>query len=224
MASSLILAIILAYLPIFFWIKFFLRIDKEKPEPLFWLFILFLLGIISAPFIYYLQNIFPQETSLIFAAFIEEIFKIFIPFIVLKKNKYFDEAIDGMVYLIAFGLGLAFVENIGVAFKELFLTHSFSSALSFLFLRFLGANLLHALTSAFLGYFFALYLLKRKNLFLFKGLVIATFFHWFFNYFMLHFSFSIFLVMLMIFINLIILIFKWGRFLKAIRQPIKYPF
>ncbi|MGE4554877.1 MAG: PrsW family glutamic-type intramembrane protease [Candidatus Paceibacterota bacterium] len=226
MALLIPFSIILSYLPIYYWIKFFLEFDKEKPEPFYWLSILFLSGIASAPFVYYSQNIFKGNENLILliGSALEEFFKLIIPLLILKKNRYFDEAIDGMVYFIMFGLGFAFVENIGVVFKELVLENNFSSAVSYLFFRFLGANLFHALSSAILGYFFIQYLIKRKRVLLLKGLSFSIIFHWSFNFLILNFSFLTFLITLIIFSLTIGLILKYSKILKNIRQPIKHSF
>ncbi|MGB9681329.1 MAG: PrsW family glutamic-type intramembrane protease [Minisyncoccia bacterium] len=229
MAYSLVLAIFLAYLPIYFWLKFFLKWDKEKPEPFKWLLLIFFLGILCTPLIYHLQSFFHfsyfnQNLNLFFVSLIEEIFKLLIPFLVLKKNKYFDEAFDGIIYLIVFGLGLAFIENIGITIEELVSNHSFSNVFLYLFLRFLGANLLHALTGGLLGYFFALYLIKKKASFLFLGLIFSSLAHWFFNFLMINFSLTTFIIGLAFFGVIMSLLFKFGQILKSIKKPIQYPF
>ena len=43
----------------------------------------------------------------------EEIAKLFMLWLVLRKNPYYDENFDGIVYAVCVGMGFAFVENIG---------------------------------------------------------------------------------------------------------------
>lgn len=227
MAYPLILAIILSYIPIYLWLKFFLLWDREKPEPFRWLLILFFLGILSSPLIYFFQfklSVFQKNTDIFIAGLIEESFKLFIPLILLKKNKYFDEAIDALIYLIVFSLGLAFIENIGVTFEQLFLNHSFSNTFSLLFLRFLGANLLHSLTAGVLGCFFAFFLINHRKKFLIFGLLIASLIHWLFNFLMINFSTLTFLISLILFSIILGLLLKFSFILKNIKKSISYPF
>ena len=47
------------------------------------------------------------------AALPEEAFKLFALWLVLRKNPYFDEHFDGIVYAVCVGLGFAAIENIG---------------------------------------------------------------------------------------------------------------
>lgn len=47
------------------------------------------------------------------AALPEETFKLLVLWIVLRKNPYFDEHFDGIVYAVCVGLGFAAVENVG---------------------------------------------------------------------------------------------------------------
>lgn len=46
------------------------------------------------------------------AAIPEEAAKLFVLWIVLRKNKYFDEHFDGIVYAVCVGLGFAAIENV----------------------------------------------------------------------------------------------------------------
>ena len=50
------------------------------------------------------------------AALPEEFFKLFVLWLVLRKNPYFDEHFDGIVYAVSVGLGFAALENIFYVF------------------------------------------------------------------------------------------------------------
>ena len=47
------------------------------------------------------------------AAIPEELAKLFMLWLVLRRNQYYDEHLDGIVYAVCVGMGFAFVENIG---------------------------------------------------------------------------------------------------------------
>ncbi len=50
--------------------------------------------------------------SFLIIALVEESLKLFILWIVLRRNKYFDEHFDGIVYAVCVGLGFAAIENL----------------------------------------------------------------------------------------------------------------
>lgn len=52
------------------------------------------------------------------AAIPEESFKLLALWMVLKKNPFFDEHFDGIVYAVCVGLGFAAVENISYVFSH----------------------------------------------------------------------------------------------------------
>ena len=64
-------------------------------------------------------NIF-QSTANAFlvAAIPEEAAKLFALWLVLRKNPFFDEHFDGIVYAVCVGLGFAAIENVGYVFSE----------------------------------------------------------------------------------------------------------
>ena len=106
----------------------------------------------------------------------------------VRKSRFFDEPIDAMIYMITAALGFAMVENIAVALS----TSNIQEAISAMTLRFVGATLLHVLTSGIIGYYWAKSLIL-KNQFLvigrwpliIKGLILASLLHMIFNYLIL---------------------------------------
>ncbi|TSC70229.1 MAG: hypothetical protein G01um101470_857 [Parcubacteria group bacterium Gr01-1014_70] len=97
------------------------------------------------------------------------------------RGKDFDEPVDAMIYLITTALGFAAFENIFFlipAFGSTFLEGFIVSHL-----RFLGATLLHAISSGIVGYAIALSFYKKdaKKRYLILGLIIATILHTAFN-------------------------------------------
>ena len=56
--------------------------------------------------------------AFVVAAIPEEAFKLLALWFVLRKNPYFDEHFDGIVYAVCIGLGFAALENIGYVFGK----------------------------------------------------------------------------------------------------------
>jgi len=226
----------LGILPIVLWLVFFLWQDILKPEPLKWLIILFCLGILITPLIWYGEDLYlkllriDMNASLSFLniilvyggiAVIEELAKFFSVFSILKRNKHFDEAIDAMIYLIVLALGFGLVENILAASQEMVEGGLLLPVLQTMSLRFVGANLLHALSSGIIGFFWALSLLKRKS-HLYWGLVLGIALHFLFNLGIIKFGgTTVFLVSLGLFFATIGLLWAFDV-LKQIKKPIKF--
>ncbi|GIW67232.1 MAG: hypothetical protein KatS3mg096_100 [Candidatus Parcubacteria bacterium] len=172
------------FLP-FIWIFYFYKKDRH-PEPKIWLFLAFLLGIISAFLAYYVEgllNPFVSENKFLkflLFSFIEEFFKFILIWFFIFPQKIFDEPIDAMIYMMFAAWGFAFLENFVLITKPSSL--AIYSPVSILFLRFLGANLLHILASALIGYGYA-FLIKTRRIFPFVfSFATGSFLHFFYNY------------------------------------------
>ncbi len=237
--ASLILIIssILGIVPVALWMVFFLWQDIKKPEPKRWILICFLLGMFITPLVYCIENGYIKiwdiqeevnlpllKTIIIYlgVAIIEELAKFTSTALVLKKNRYFDEAIDAMIYLIVLALGFSVVENILVVYQEIKTSGYLYSALLVLSLRFIGANLLHALSSGIIGYFWALKLIKNKPKYLFFGFILGIILHWIFNLvIILQGGQWIFYISFILFLWAVFLLWAFD-ILKQISKPIKY--
>ena len=84
------------------------------------------------------------------AALPEEAFKLFALWMVLRKNPYFDEHFDGIVYAVCVGLGFAAFENIMYVFGE---EDWFSTAI----VRALLAVPGHYAFAILMGYYYSVY-------------------------------------------------------------------
>jgi RsiW-degrading membrane proteinase PrsW (M82 family) len=204
-------AIIVSFLPGLAWLFFYLREDP-KPEPKYLIFITFVAGIISGIIAFFIQlilneqfkelNIVPfnknsalLEITFIFTlyAFIEEIMKFFIIYLTIHKNKNFDEPVDAMIYMIVGALGFATLENFGVLTNVQTIKNSIPTLFQIASLRFAGATLLHTLTSGILGYFWALSIREfRSKKPLVIGIILVTFLHTLFNFFIIIFGNTLF--------------------------------
>jgi RsiW-degrading membrane proteinase PrsW (M82 family) len=173
--------IFLSFLFPFLWIFYFYKKDKH-PEPVFWLFVAFLLGISSAIISYYFQknlDLFLTENwqRYLLFALIEEFFKFFVILLFIFPQKVFDEPVDAMIYMMFSALGFAFFENLFLVFSPKTI-----NIVSTLFFRFFGANLLHILASSLIGYGYA-FLVKTRRIFpLIVSFFSGTFLHFLYNY------------------------------------------
>lgn len=196
-----ILLVFLGFVPSLIWLNFYFREDCH-PEPKHLLTKVFLMGIITSPLAILFQLalakcggmpsleklclptgiLMPASPEFfLWSAFIEELIKFYAIKLTILNNPEFDEPIDAMIYMMAASLGFAAIENTLIVFQ----THPDGVAITIntLILRFIGATLLHALSSGLLGYFLAIswfFQHHRKKLFII-GLMLATLFHFTFN-------------------------------------------
>ncbi|KKS25594.1 MAG: putative membrane protein [Candidatus Wolfebacteria bacterium GW2011_GWA2_42_10] len=217
----ILFAVIFGLLPSFVWLIFFLKEDIH-PEPKKMIARIFLDGALIAlaavVFQFFLREFFEYLKIShygIFSFFVfgasEEILKFLVVYLAVYKNKFFDEPIDAMMYMVTAALGFAALENIFVVFGNFAGQHlELAEVLGIVTFRFAGATLLHVLSSAIIGYYWAkgltretMKLANRRTIF--YGFVIASLLHGIFNYSILIFSpILIFPTMLLIIVALFI--------------------
>jgi len=175
---NFILTIILGLLPSLIWLLFFLKKDAH-PEPKSMILKVFFLGALVAPiaavagtgFQEVLLDFNLSPTSIVFfllywfvgVGTIEEVLKYLVVRFSVLSHHEFDEPVDAMLYMLISGLGFAALENLLILFSQTILNQSLGNALSLILYRFLTAVFLHALCSAFIGYFLALSICNTKN-------------------------------------------------------------
>lgn len=205
MSSVLFYAVllILGITPSLIWLGYYLRKDSH-PEPNYLLVKAFLMGIVLSPLAVLFQRLFVDVGSslapsivqahgsgfFLWSALTEELVKFFAVVLIISREPDFDEPVDAMIYLVTAALGFAAMENILVMFQLIPTTAPVASEIvqvaRIWSLRFVGATLLHALSSALVGYFFALswfYEHHRIKLTV-LGITLATLFHFTFNTFL----------------------------------------
>ena len=159
------------------WIFYFLKKDKH-PEPFLWLFFAFLLGIVAALLSYLSEDIFVSFLKgwlfLLIVSFIEEFFKFLVVWALIFPQRVVDEPVDAMVYMMVAALGFASIENI-------FYLKS-GGSFWILFMRFLGANFLHILASALIGYGYAYFRKTRSWLMFLISFLGAVILHFLYNF------------------------------------------
>jgi RsiW-degrading membrane proteinase PrsW (M82 family) len=193
--STSAILIVLGFIPSLVWLAYYLRKDI-RPEPKYLIARVFLMGIIFAPLAVIAQWLFRQAGSAIFpnyqadtsswfflwAALVEEVVKFLAIRFVVLHDPEFDEPVDGMIYMITAALGFAAIENILVLFQTLQVDGT-SIAIQIWILRFIGATLLHAVSSAIVGYFLALswFYSRHSSKLIPLGVILATLVHFLFN-------------------------------------------
>lgn len=127
-------------------------------------------------------------------AAIEEFMKFGAAYFAVGKSPELDEPIDAMIYMIVAALGFATLENIGALTNIAAAAASGQGALlvnifETVSLRFVGATLLHSLTSAIVGYHWGLGMVHKKvPHYIISGFIFATILHASFNYLILNYA------------------------------------
>ncbi|TSC71779.1 MAG: Protease prsW [Parcubacteria group bacterium Gr01-1014_70] len=223
-----ILLILLGLLPGFVWLIFYLQEDL-RPEPKKLIAKTFLFGaiaVIPALGIEILLNGWMKIlgigqftlVSLIVLSSVEEVTKFFAARFSVYKNANFDEPVDAMIYMVVAALGFATAENLGALTAPNEVRAAIlSSVLTTTSLRFVGATLLHSLSSGIVGYFWARGIRKfgAKGP-LIRGLLYATLLHALFNYFIMSVGGIIYSILLLVIVGFFVL----GDFEKLKRENI----
>src|SRR3989344_7593108 len=153
--KTLVLAFAGGMVPALLWLWFWLKQEEKNPEPKGVLALVFLMGIVAVAFVLPIQKYIQaevggEELRLVLWASAEEVLKYIAVLLVLYRTKFIDEPIDWPIYMITAALGFAAIENMLFLIKPL---SSGATAVGLLAggLRFLGANLLHSISSGILG-------------------------------------------------------------------------
>lgn len=214
----LTIAFIGGLIPAIFWLWFWLREDKEKPEPFLLIVLAFIGGMMVVPLALPLQYLAQDNytgTNLILAwVIIEEVLKYAAALVIVLWHKAVDEPIDVIIYMLAIALGFSALENTLFMINPLtqgelmttFVTNQF---------RFIGASLLHVLASGTIGVAIALVFYRSQTVKLVAGtigLCIAIVLHALFNFFIMKGSGEIILgVFLTVWIGIILLILLFEK-------------
>ncbi|MFM2339654.1 MAG: hypothetical protein RLZZ360_290 [Candidatus Parcubacteria bacterium] len=216
--AAFAIAAVSGLVPALFWLWFWLREDKVKPEPILLIVITFIAGMAVVPLALPLQKLAIElyiGTSLVVAwVIIEETLKYALAVLIILWNRAVDEPIDMIIYMITIALGFAALENTLFLLSPVSGGDYMNSTLTGSF-RFLGASLLHILASGTVGVFLAFAFYKSKLtqiLFGMLGLCLAIVLHALFNFFIIDASGETILgVFLFVWIGIIILFFLFEK-------------
>ena len=183
-------------LPSLIWLAFWLREDYKHPEPRSLLLKTFLLGMGSVIMVLPLQKAidtaFPGTVfvAIVLWVILEEVFKFGSAYVGGIKSLDDNEPIDPIVYMITGALGFAALENTLFILEPLIGKEIVSSVITGN-LRFVGASLLHVVSSGIIGVAlaFSFYKLKKevvRNVLI--ALILAILFHTGFNVVIVNFG------------------------------------
>ncbi len=223
-----ILAFLLGLIPAFIWLWFWLKEDRH-PEPHKMITLAFLGGMLSVVLVLPFQKIVYEyihggTITFVLWATLEELFKFGTVYYIALRNKATDEPVDDMIYLIVSALGFVALEN------TLFLVdpiHSgdFVGTIVTGNLRFIGASLLHTMSSATIGVFMAISYYKNnstRRIYLACGLILAITLHTLFNLFIIQQSEGhIFLVFGSVWVGVITLMLLFEKVQNDIRPKVQ---
>lgn len=173
---ELIYLLIAALLPALLLMYYVFHKDQLKPEPRWQLVKGFFFGVASAFLVLMVLSgcDIPQDESPVplggavlqafwYAAIPEELSKLLMLWLLVRRNKFFDENIDGIVYSVCVGMGFAGTENI------LYLISNYDSWVYVGISRALISVPCHFFLAVVMGYYYSLAHFgdaahKRKNL------------------------------------------------------------
>lgn len=192
MASAIIfIALLGGLLPALLWLMFWLVEDRCEPEPKRYIFFSFLAGMVAVILVLPLERLaagyFTGTMLLLVWAALEEIFKFGAAYIVALRSRVYDEPLDAIIYLVTAALGFSALENalfLWAPLKEGDILRTIVTG----DLRFIGATLLHTLTSATIGITLALSFYKNietRRFAVLCGVILAIVLHTVFNFFIL---------------------------------------
>jgi RsiW-degrading membrane proteinase PrsW (M82 family) len=191
----LFIAFVGGLFPSLLWLWFWLKEERDG-EPNILIALVFLMGMISVICVLPIERFVQTHVSsnnfqVILWASAEEILKYLAVFVIIYKTKRASKPIDWPIYMITAALGFAAMENtlfLANPLSTSIATQALLNAASLGQLRFLGANLLHTVTSGTVGIAIGLsFFMKEleRKWFLFIGFAVAISLHSAFNFFIM---------------------------------------
>ncbi len=186
--TTVIYALLAGMLPSLLWLWFWLKEDNLHPEPRTILAASFVVGCISVVIAIvlekYVQGIVTNPTFRYIAwAAIEELVKLGAVVLVAFHANILDEPIDAMIYCITVALGFAALENAFFILSPLS-AGELSTSIVTGNLRFIGASLVHVVSSAVIGFMIGVSFYRGvfiKSICIALGIILAVTLHSSFN-------------------------------------------
>jgi RsiW-degrading membrane proteinase PrsW (M82 family) len=185
--SNLLAAFFGGLLPVLVWLWFLEREDKN-PEPKRLIIMTFIAGMAGVLVVIPIESLVVQSNTsigltIILWAIIEETIKFIAAGSVALWRSENDEPIDSMMYMVAAALGFAALENAFFILGPILQGNAVQAIITGNF-RFIGATLLHVVTSAIIGSSLALGFYKNKTakgVYALAGFILAVVLHTSFN-------------------------------------------
>lgn len=225
-------AFLVGFVPVLVWLGFWLLQDLKRPEPRALILRAFIAGMLAVFLVLPVQRIALEGIPgaslthagfpLIFAwAAAEEIIKLLAAWVAVLRHRKVDEPIDVFVYLITVALGFAALENTLFVLTPLgngelvtgFITGN---------LRFLGATLIHVLSSALIASAFAFTFYRgtaTKMWYGCIGVILAVLLHTLFNFTIINTRADYVLTVFMgVWVGVVFLLLAFER-VKLLKRP-----
>lgn len=214
-----ILAPFLGLIPALIWLWFWLKEDIH-PEPVKMITLSFLGGMLSVVLVLPLQKLIydfagtGDYTSFFLWATLEEIFKFSMVYFIALSRRVTDEPVDTIIYMIISALGFVAMENTLFLIDQIH-TWDLIGLTKTGGMRFIGASLLHIMTSGTVGIFMAFSFYKsqiKKYIYIVCGLLVAIILHTLFNISIMNGAEgNIFLIFLVVWIGIIVLLLLFEK-------------
>jgi RsiW-degrading membrane proteinase PrsW (M82 family) len=209
-------------LPALLWLAFWLLEDRCEPEPKRYITLTFAAGALMVFVALQLERsaqLYWSGTALLFVwAAIEETLKFGAAYLVALRTRVLDEPLDAIIYMITVALGFSALENV-LFLRTPLLEGDILRTIITGDLRFIGATLLHTLSSATIGIALALAFYKsaaQKRLYALGGVILAILLHTLFNFFILGAGGgATFWIFLCIWLGIVMLLFMT----EQVKQP-----
>ena len=162
--------------------------DKYEKEPKAMVALTFLFGIYTTFIIFGvgrgMELLFPHEETPFYTAFVsssgvEELVKFVFLYILIWKNKNFNEPLDGIVYGVFLSLGFAWIENL------IYVLHPTLGGMGTGLARAVLSVPSHGLFGVQMGYYLGLIKFKKTKFNFVLAFIVPYLFHGFYNYFLL---------------------------------------
>ena len=189
-ANVIFYALLSGIIPALIWLAFWLHEEYKHPEPRGLILKTFLLGMLAVVFVLPFQKgvdiLFPGMTfiAILLWVILEELFKLGAAYIGGLKSVDDNEPIDPIIYMITAALGFVALENALFIFGPILVGENIVNNIISGNLRFIGASLLHIVSSSIIGtaLAFSFYKSKRKRITLtLFAIILAVLFHAGFN-------------------------------------------
>jgi RsiW-degrading membrane proteinase PrsW (M82 family) len=193
--DSVCWALLGGIIPVCFWLWFWLREDRTNPEPKVLIVLAFLGGIFALITSYLIevfgsQFIIPKTSfyfTILFTPVVEESLKYFFASFLVLNRRENDEPIDPSIYMISTALGFAAIEN-ALFLLDPIIKGDLIISITTGNLRFIGATVLHTVSSAAIGICMGLVFYKGlmvRKIMALIGLILAVALHGAFNFFII---------------------------------------
>ena len=226
-----LIALFVGILPAIMLVCFIYWKDRYVHEPWKWVLKAFFFGVLSSIPAIIIELLLPdvEEDSFLhsaYSAFIvasmsEEAMKMLFFWLLVRKNPYFDERMDGIVYCAAVGLGFAGLENMGYMLSNL--DQLASVAIMRAFVSVPG----HFFFAVFMGYYYSLAVYgpkEKKKLMLVAAFVVPFILHGLFDFALMSFDLGEVTACVMFVLFVVLFIFMWRHSVKKMNKLLEDDF